>query len=95
MKRAVFFVSSLLVFGAVLLLAGCSKSPMDELKSDHVYSDIDHKFWMEQFNQKTKLWGQAFEYCTYEGGNKPNCDVVTKIALCDGSCDKPMPRQNF
>jgi hypothetical protein len=82
-----FFILILTV--SIFSLAGCSKSPLQKLASDVVYTDMDNAFWSNQQEQKTALWSDAVSYCK-QNANKPNCGAVMGVfALSNSSIEVP------
>jgi hypothetical protein len=80
----------IILISMVCLLSACSKSPMDKLQSDHIYEELNHQFWMDQFTQRVPLWHEAASYCMNHS-EKPNCEPVNKIFMCGGECNKKIP----
>ncbi|MDX2165041.1 MAG: hypothetical protein SFW07_06470 [Gammaproteobacteria bacterium] len=83
MKKIIHF-SRFFLFLMVMLLASCSKTPMQKLESSTVYSDMSQTFWVKQYDQKTQLWSEAVEYCM-NNSDKPNCDAVSRVWMLGDS----------
>ena len=77
MKILIWF-SRLLLLLVAIQLVGCSKTPMQKLESSSVYPEMNQSFWVPQYQKKTKLWGEAVQYCM-NNGDKPNCDAVSRV----------------
>ena len=79
------------LFSVMVCLSACSKTPLEKLQSEKIYSDMTEKYWLNIFNEKSNpLWHQAVEYCIGHG-DKPNCNPVNKIYMCGGDCLKKAP----
>ncbi len=59
---------------------GIYQSPMQKLKSDTVFNDLDMPFWAKQENGKTTLWSKATSYCGSHD-QKPNCGPVLQVLV--------------
>jgi hypothetical protein len=75
---------------SILLLAGCSKSPMDKLASDTIYSDMNNTFWGKEQDNHTQLWEQALTYCK-QNNQKPNCQPVLLVSTINNGNTKLIP----
>lgn len=71
-------------------LAGCSQSPMDKLKSDVTYSELNQTFWGAEQDQKTALWQAAIHYCQ-QNQNKPNCAPVLWVSVVSQGSTQLVP----
>lgn len=79
--KILFFLFALTAF-----LTGCNKSPMDKLKSDKKYPELEST-WRTECKNKTELWKEAVAYCKTHKG-KPNCGDVNFIYDLDSSSQK-------
>ncbi len=69
----------------ILILSGCSKSPMDKLASDNRYPDMNNIFWGKEQDNKTQLWQEALAYCN-KNPEKPNCKSIILVStISNGS----------
>ncbi|MFN7097523.1 MAG: hypothetical protein ACK4PR_08195 [Gammaproteobacteria bacterium] len=70
-----FKIKKILLAISIVLLAGCSQSPLSKLKSDREYPFMDNAYWMNQEHENPTEWQQAVTYCR-ANHTKPNCSPV-------------------
>ncbi len=63
-----------------LLLTGCSKTPLDKVKSHTFYPELNNAFWSKEADKKSPLWQDALTYCGAHTG-KPNCGSVISVFM--------------
>lgn len=71
-----------------VFLSGCSKDPMNALKSSSVDKSFTYQFWSQQYSFNTPLWHEAVTYCL-SNSDKPNCDFVMNIYMSGTGNKKP------
>lgn len=71
-------------------ISGCSQqTPMQKLKSDVRYDDMNNAYWIKQQDVHTSLWNAATVYC-HQHTEKPNCESVIEIfVISNGSTKVP------
>lgn len=68
----------------LVLLSACSQSPLQKLKSDTRYDDMNPAFWAKEQAQHTPLWQEATNYCE-KHTEKPNCAPVMQVLVISNS----------
>lgn len=78
------------LWGFVVAIAGCQKTPLQKLESDVVFDDMNNVFWAKQLDGKTQLWMDALRYCqTHE--EKPNCSAVIQLYVISNGSTRIVP----
>lgn len=79
----------IITFCTLLLLAGCSKSPLEILQSNKQYNNLNEAFWSNERINNTQLWAKAKIYCQ-QNSAKQNCaPVIDQILLSSESTTVP------
>ena len=68
----------LMIFFDIVLLSACSKTPLQQLASNHLYPSLNASYWAKEQQQKTALWINAVVYCK-QNSEKPNCSAVIEL----------------
>lgn len=85
MKRWIF-----ILLLPLILLTGCSKSPLEQLKSNSNQAGLNPPFWHEVRVKHPALWKKAVNYCK-KYGEKPNCGEVMEIYIIMNGSTTPPP----
>lgn len=75
------------IAAAALCISGCGKDakqgePIKALKSSEplIASNYGPSFWHDQYQRKTELWREAFDYCNEPDRRETqNCEIVHSL----------------
>lgn len=74
-----------------VILGGCGEqSPLQKLKNNALYADLNASFWAQEQEGESSLWNAAVSYCN-EHGEKPNCAVVDELQIVSRGSTKIVP----
>lgn len=57
------------------MISACSQSPLSQLTSNQLQSDLTPTFWQNLIKSDPEMWQQALSYCSSHS-LKPNCALV-------------------